>query len=68
MWNCFQITWLQLVFFFPNVDCKGGTCDSGEPHENNVILYAKIEGRKEHIMLDTLTYAAYKVSIFKDDI
>ncbi|PKU41760.1 reelihypothetical protein [Limosa lapponica baueri] len=40
---------------------RGGTCDSGESHENDVILYAKIEGRREHIPLDTLTYAAYKV-------
>lgn len=51
--------------FFPpsNVCCTGGTCDSGESHENDVILYAKIEGRREHIPLDTLTYAAYKVII-----
>lgn len=40
----------------------GGTCDSGESHENDVTLYAKIEGRREHIPLDTLTYAAYKVN------
>lgn len=26
------------------------------------MLYAKIEGRREHIPLDTLTYAAYKVN------
>lgn len=42
--------------------CTGGTCDSGESHENDVMLYAKIEGRREHIPLDTLTYAAYKVN------
>lgn len=45
--------------------CTGGTCDSGESHENDVTLYAKIEGRREHIPLDTLTYAAYKVSHLK---
>lgn len=45
--------------------CTGGTCDSGESHENDVILYAKIEGRREHIPLDTLTYAAYKVNNLK---
>lgn len=45
--------------------CAGGTCDSGESHENDVILYAKIEGRREHIPLDTLTYAAYKVNCLK---
>ena len=45
--------------------CTGGTCDSGESHENDVILYAKIEGRREHIPLDTLTYAAYKVNCLK---
>lgn len=43
----------------------GGTCDSGESHENDVMLYAKIEGRREHIALDTLTYAAYKVNCLK---
>lgn len=48
-----------------NVCYTGGTCDSGESHENDVILYAKIEGRREHITLDTLTYAAYKVNLFK---
>ncbi|KAJ7407130.1 hypothetical protein WISP_128431 [Willisornis vidua] len=47
----------NLRFYFS----MGGTCDSGESHENDVILYAKIEGRREHIPLDTLTYAAYKV-------
>lgn len=45
--------------------CTGGTCDSGESHENDVILYAKTEGRREHIPLDTLTYAAYKVNCHK---
>lgn len=45
--------------------CTGGTCDSGESHENDVMLYAKIEGRREHIALDTLTYAAYKVNCLK---
>uniref|UniRef100_A0A4W3JKV5 Reelin n=1 Tax=Callorhinchus milii TaxID=7868 RepID=A0A4W3JKV5_CALMI len=28
----------------------GGSCDSGESHENDVTLYAKVEGRKEHIL------------------
>lgn len=39
----------------------GGTCDPGDSHENDVILYAKIEGKKEHIALDTLSYSSYKV-------
>uniref|UniRef100_K7F7A9 Reelin n=1 Tax=Pelodiscus sinensis TaxID=13735 RepID=K7F7A9_PELSI len=47
----------NLRFYFS----MGGMCDSGEAHENDVLLYAKIEGKKEHITLDTLTYASYKV-------
>lgn len=39
----------------------GGICDPGDSHENDIILYAKIEGRKEHIALDTLSYSSYKV-------
>lgn len=39
----------------------GGICDPGDSHENDIILYAKIEGRKEHITLDTLSYSSYKV-------
>lgn len=41
--------------------CAGGICDPGESHENDIILYAKTEGRKEHITLDTLSYSSYKV-------
>ena len=41
--------------------CTGGICDPGDSHENDVTLYAKIEGRKEHITLDTLSYSSYKV-------
>lgn len=36
-------------------------CDPGDSHENDISLYAKIEGRKEHITLDTLSYSSYKV-------
>ncbi|KAH0616483.1 hypothetical protein JD844_027608 [Phrynosoma platyrhinos] len=39
----------------------GGICDAGQGHENDVILYAKIEGRKDHLILDTMTYASYRV-------
>lgn len=39
----------------------GGVCDPGDSHENDVILYAKTEGRKEHFVLDTLSYSSYKV-------
>lgn len=54
--------WIQvgtnnLNFLF----CAGGICDPGDAHENDVVLYAKIEGRKEHITLDTLSYSSYKV-------
>lgn len=40
---------------------SGGVCDPGDSHENDVILYAKTEGRKEHFVLDTLSYSSYKV-------
>ena len=43
--------------------CAGGICDPGDSHENDVALYAKTEGRKEHITLDTLSYSSYKVHI-----
>lgn len=46
---------LKLLF------CAGGICDPGDSHENDITLYAKIEGRKEHIILDTLSYSSYKV-------
>lgn len=39
----------------------GGICDPGDSHENDIILYAKTEGRKEHMTLDTLPYSSYKV-------
>ncbi|KFO29065.1 Reelin [Fukomys damarensis] len=47
----------NLRFYF----VMGGICDPGNSHENDVSLYAKIEGRKEHIALDTLSYSSYKV-------
>eukprot|EP00062_Callorhinchus_milii_P006692 gi/632947500/ref/XP_007889076.1/ PREDICTED: reelin [Callorhinchus milii] len=37
----------------------GGSCDSGESHENDVTLYAKVEGRKEHI-LELLPFSSYR--------
>ncbi|KAI4585335.1 hypothetical protein MJG53_020635 [Ovis ammon polii x Ovis aries] len=47
----------NLRFYF----VMGGICDPGASHENDVALYAKTEGRKEHITLDTLSYSSYKV-------
>lgn len=41
----------------------GGICDPGDSHEDDVILYAKTEGRKEHVALDTLSYSSYKVCL-----
>lgn len=35
--------------------CAGGICDPGPSLKNDVALYAKTEGRKEHITLDTLS-------------
>ncbi|KAJ6666292.1 hypothetical protein lerEdw1_000564 [Lerista edwardsae] len=46
----------NLRFYFS----MGGSCDAGEAHENDVIFYAKIEGRRDHINLDTMTYASYR--------
>ncbi|XP_026533029.1 reelin [Notechis scutatus] len=46
----------NLRFYFS----MGGSCDTGEAHENDVLLYAKIEGRKDHITLDAMTYASHK--------
>ncbi|KAG8142666.1 hypothetical protein E2320_005870, partial [Naja naja] len=45
----------NLRFYFS----MGGSCDTGEAHENDVLLYAKIEGRKDHITLDGMTYASH---------
>ncbi|XP_005995356.1 reelin isoform X2 [Latimeria chalumnae] len=38
----------------------GGSCDSGNSHDSDVTLYAKIEGRKEHIVIDVLPYSSYR--------
>ena len=64
--------WIQVVSKTVNhLFCTGGICDPGVSHENDIILYAKIEGRKEHIALDTLTYSSYKVQtpiLMPDDV
>lgn len=54
-----QVVTNNLKFLF----CAGGICDPGDSHENDITLYAKIEGRKEHITLDTLFYSSYKVHV-----
>ncbi|MGH0173041.1 UNVERIFIED_CONTAM: hypothetical protein FKN15_001931 [Acipenser sinensis] len=38
----------------------GGQCDPGESHDNDVTLYAKMEGRREHVVLDVLSYSSYR--------
>ncbi|KAI1888402.1 hypothetical protein AGOR_G00184780 [Albula goreensis] len=38
----------------------GGQCDPGESHENNVVLFGRSVGRREHIQLDTLPYSSYR--------
>ncbi|KAE8616335.1 hypothetical protein XENTR_v10008776 [Xenopus tropicalis] len=38
----------------------GGMCSPGESHENDVLLYAQIDGRKDRIVMDTLAYSSYK--------
>ncbi|XP_041109989.1 reelin-like isoform X1 [Polyodon spathula] len=38
----------------------GGQCDPGESHDNDVTLYAKTEGRREHVVLDVLSYSSYR--------
>ncbi|KAL7976290.1 hypothetical protein Chor_002509 [Crotalus horridus] len=47
----------NLRFYFS----MGGSCDTGESHENDVLLYAKMEGRKDHITLDVMTYASHRI-------
>ncbi|XP_043944459.1 reelin isoform X3 [Protopterus annectens] len=47
----------NLRFYFT---MGGGSCDPGDSHNNDVTLYAKTEGRKEHIILDVLPYSSYK--------
>lgn len=39
----------------------GGSCDPGESHENDVILFGRSEGRRERVTLDTLPYSSYRV-------
>nr|XP_021323617.1 reelin-like [Danio rerio] len=38
----------------------GGGCDPGESSKNNVIVFGRSEGRKEHVLLDVLPYSAYR--------
>nr|XP_034983283.1 reelin isoform X2 [Zootoca vivipara] len=47
----------NLRFYFS----MGGSCEAGQTHESDVVLYAKIEGRKDHLNLDTMTYTSYRV-------
>ncbi|XP_026788519.2 reelin isoform X1 [Pangasianodon hypophthalmus] len=37
-----------------------GECDPGESHDNDVILFGRSEGRRQHVLLDTLPFSAYK--------
>uniref|UniRef100_A0A8B9J9J5 Reelin n=1 Tax=Astyanax mexicanus TaxID=7994 RepID=A0A8B9J9J5_ASTMX len=38
----------------------GGECDPAEAHENSVILFGWSEGRRGHVVLDTLPFSAYR--------
>ncbi|XP_072551813.1 reelin-like isoform X2 [Salminus brasiliensis] len=38
----------------------GGECDPAESHENDVILFGRLEGRRGHVLLDTLPFSAYR--------
>ncbi|XP_018421935.1 PREDICTED: reelin-like, partial [Nanorana parkeri] len=38
-----------------------GLCSPGESHEHDVLLYAEVDGKKEHIVMDTLAFSSYKV-------
>ncbi|KAI4895212.1 hypothetical protein NFI96_018500 [Prochilodus magdalenae] len=40
----------------------GEECDPGESHENDVILVGRSEGRRDHLLLDTLPFSAYRTS------
>ncbi|XDV29817.1 hypothetical protein PO909_032854, partial [Leuciscus waleckii] len=37
-----------------------GGCDPGESSKNNVVLFGRSEGRKDHVLLDILPYSAYR--------
>ncbi|KTF83160.1 hypothetical protein cypCar_00047729, partial [Cyprinus carpio] len=39
----------------------GGDCDPGESNKNNVVLFGRSEGRKDHVLLDILPYSAYRI-------
>lgn len=47
----------NLRFYFT----MGGICSPGESHEHDVLLYAQVDGKKEHIVMDTLAFSSYKV-------
>ncbi|KAF3855008.1 hypothetical protein F7725_023063 [Dissostichus mawsoni] len=47
----------NLRFYFT---MGGDDCDPGESHENDVILFGRSEGRRERMVLDTLTYSSYR--------
>ncbi|KAK3548867.1 hypothetical protein QTP70_021274 [Hemibagrus guttatus] len=38
-----------------------GECDPGESHDNDIFLFGRSEGRRQHVLLDTLPFSAYKV-------
>ncbi|XP_058243950.1 reelin isoform X2 [Hemibagrus wyckioides] len=47
----------NLRFYF---SMGAGECDPGESHDNDIILFGRSEGRRQHVLLDTLPYSAYK--------
>ncbi|XP_062860161.1 reelin [Trichomycterus rosablanca] len=40
-----------------------GECHPGESHDNDVILFGRSEGRRNHVLLETLPFSAYRVPI-----
>uniref|UniRef100_A0AAR2JNE6 Reelin n=1 Tax=Pygocentrus nattereri TaxID=42514 RepID=A0AAR2JNE6_PYGNA len=47
----------NLRFYFT---MGGGECDPGESHENDVIVFGRSQGRRDHVLLDTLPFSAYR--------
>ncbi|KAM9481369.1 reelin [Clarias gariepinus] len=38
-----------------------GKCNPGESHDNDVILVGQSEGRRQQVLLDTLSFSAYRI-------
>lgn len=51
------------LYFCMHVCVGAGKCNPGESHDNDVILVGQSEGRRQQVLLDTLSFSAYRVNI-----